>query len=334
LRLDAGSLLPAAWLSWFRGLALAGSALIAAACQPRIQELTVPISAWPPYEYVYLAQQKGLARARGLLLDTPQFPDPQSMVHAYLRGELQLVQLTTVEVVDVCARAPERCPVVVLVVNESRGGDQVVARPGIETIAQLRGRRVGVAFSTLGPYVLSRALAQAGLGLADVDLVSMAMAAMPQALSDGRLDAAALFPPFSEFVVRDGSARRLFDSRAIPGEVFDVLAVNPRVFQQDQAALVRLVRAWQDAHDLAEAEPEAAQTLMGRRQGLSPEEFARAETGVIYFGLRDQLALLAPGGVLERNLETVRRVQEQLQLLGSSSPLPEVSDAIVKAALR
>lgn len=334
MSVDLGSVLPALRVSCLPGLALAGAALLAAACQPQIRELTVPISAWPPYEYVYLAQQKGLARARGLALDTPQFPDPQSMVHAYLRGELQLAQLTTVEVVDVCARAPERCPVVVLVVNESRGGDQVVARPGIDTIAQLRGRRVGVTFSTLGPYVLSRALAQAGLDLADVELIGMAMAAMPQALADGRLEAAALFPPFSEFVVRDGSARRLFDSRAIPGEVFDVLVVSPPVFRQDQAALVRLAQAWQDAHDLAEAEPEAAQTLMGRRQGLSRDEFAQAETGVVYFSLHDQAALLAPGGVLERNLETVRRVQEQLQLLGSNSPLPEVSDAIVTAALR
>ena len=92
-----------------------------------------------------------------------EFADPQEIVHAYLRDDLSLAQLTTVEVVDICAWVPDRCPVVILVLNESRGGDQLLAREEIGSIAQLRGRRVGVTFSTLGPYVLSRALEQEAL---------------------------------------------------------------------------------------------------------------------------------------------------------------------------
>ena len=91
-------------------------------CSPRPLEVNVPVSSWPGYEYFFLAQQKGLAERHDLKLVTAQFPDPQEIVHAYLRGDVSIAQLTTVELVDICARAPDRCPDVVLILDESRGG--------------------------------------------------------------------------------------------------------------------------------------------------------------------------------------------------------------------
>ena len=318
---------------------LAALPLLAAGCQSNTPAVTVPVSNWPGYEYFYLAEQKGLDRQQGLQLTTSQFPDPQTIVHAYLRGEVAIAPLTTVEAIDICARMPSRCPVVVLVLDESRGGDQVAARPGIDSIAELRGRTVGVTFSTLGPYVLSRALERHGLSLKDVEVRPMTLASMPDALASGRVDAVAFFPPYSEQAARQGSARTLFDSRAIPGELFDVLAVAPEFYDTQRPLLVRLLRSWQAAYDLARARPQESRALMARREGLSPAEFAEAEQGLVYFSLREQLAMLAPGGKLERNLRAVRRVQQQLDLsqVGASQadgPLPPVSDAALKEALR
>lgn len=300
----------------------------------RPPELAVPVSNWPGYEYLYLAEQKGLARARGLDLRLIEFPDPQAIVHAYLRGDVAIAQLTSVEAVDICGRAPERCPVVVLVLDESRGADQVVARRGIDTIAQLRGRRVGVTPSTLGPFVLSRALERHGLTLADVTIQTMTLAAMPEALASGRLEAAALFPPYSEYAARQGGTKWLFDSSEIPGEIFDILVVDPAAYGRRRSELVRLVAAWQDAHELRRAAPAEATALMAQREGLSPEELRQAERGLVYTSLRQQLPMLASGGPLERNLRAVRRVQEKLSLLRPGSPLPRVSNVIIGEALR
>lgn len=91
----------------------------------------MPVSNWPGYDYFCLAEQTGLARAQAVPLNTVEFADPQGIVHAYLRGDLAIDQITTVEPVDICARVPERCPVVALVLDESVVGDQVMARQGI-----------------------------------------------------------------------------------------------------------------------------------------------------------------------------------------------------------
>lgn len=293
----------------------------------------MPVSSWPGFEYVYLAEQQGLAKREGLDLRIQEYADPQTIVHSYLRGEVPIAQLTTVEAVEICSRAPSRCPVVILVLDESRGGDQVLARPPIASIPELRGRRVGVTQSSLGSFVLSRALERHGLSLSDVTLSHMPLDAIPAALAAGRVDAAALFPPYSDRAVAEAGARPLFDSRDIPGEIFDILVVEPQAFRRISAALPKLLRAWQAAHDLRRRQPDLAVPLMARREQVSPQVFLKSEQGVIYYDLSQQRAMLAPAGTLARNLRDVQRVQIQVGLVQPGSPLPVVSDGPLQAAL-
>jgi len=315
-------------------LALGCLGLVAAGCSRTPDHVSVPVSNWPGYEYFYLAEQAGLARDQGVSLSTVEFADPQAIVHAYLRGDLAIAQLTTVEAVDICARVPDRCPVVVLVLDESVGGDQVMARQGITAIEQLRGKRVGVTLSTLGPYVLSRALELQGLSLGDVKLHNITLDSMPAALARGSVDAVAVYPPYSEYASRQGNASTVFDSRSIPGEIFDVLVVDPQALEQQKGVLPPLLRSWQAAHDFRRREPRRAVELMARREGLRPAEFIHAESGLRYFSLREQRAMLQAEGPLVRALRRVRRVQNQLKLVSPVAPMPRVSDAAVVEALR
>ncbi|MCP9793486.1 ABC transporter substrate-binding protein [Vulcanococcus limneticus Candia 3F8] len=296
--------------------------------------IEMPLAPWPGYEYFYLAEKKRLAEAIGLKMQTRQFADPQAIVYAYLRGDLQVAQLTTVEVVDLCARLPHRCPVVVLVLDESRGADMVAARPEYQTIEQLSGARVAVTPSTHGPYVLSRALEREGLSLADVTVVPMPLGRMAGALQRREVEAAAFFPPFSDYSLRVGLARRLFDSSRIPGEIFDVLAVDPHIATHHRKELVLLLRTWQAAHDLAAREPDMADRLMADREKLSVQRFREAQSGLLYPSLREQVPLLQVGGVLERNLRAVQRVQQTLGLLKPGAPVPRVDDRPLLEALR
>ncbi len=296
--------------------------------------IEVPLAPWPGYEYFYLAQQKSLAEQQGLRMQTQDFPDPQAIVQAYLRGDLRVAQLTTVEVVDICNRIPKRCPVVVLVLDESRGADMLAARPGFDLVEQLRGARVAVTPSTLGPYVLSRALEASGMTLADVTVVPMPLDTMAGALRRSEVEAAAFFPPFSEFSLRAGLARKLFDSSRIPGEIFDVLVVDPRIVAHHREELVLLLRTWQAAHDLAHREPDQADAVMAAREGISVARFREAELGLVYPKLVEQVPLLQPQGVLERNLAAVQQVQQALGLVKPGAPLPRVDDRPLLEALR
>jgi len=314
-------------------LGSAGLLLGALGCGTGPSTLTVPVSSWPGYEYFPLAKERGLDQRHGLTLNLKTYTNPQDIVHAYLRGELKVAQLTTVEAVDLCYRVPKRCPVVVLVLDESRGADQVVVNRSLGSIAQLRARPVAITPSTLGPFVLSQALARHGLSLADVELRPMPLEAMPQALAQGEVAAAALFPPFSDQAVATGKVRPLFTSREIPGQIFDILVVDPEFLAAQRPAVTRLLRVWQAAHQDADANPDSAIATMARREGVTEQAFRTSLKGLVFLPLAGQEPLFATGGTLPRNLRTVRDVQAELGLVPDSAPLPPVDGTVIRQAL-
>jgi NitT/TauT family transport system substrate-binding protein len=312
--------------------ALAAFALIVMGCQkPAV--VTIPIASWAGFQYFHLAHEKQLDQKAGLVIDTLGFSDPPEIVKAFEEGRFPIAQLTTVEAVDICSRQPKRCPVVVLILDESRGGDKVAVRRSLGTIAALRGKRVAVTPSTLGPFVLSRALARHGMSLADVRIVAVPLADMGRRLISGQIDGAAFYPPFSDAVLDGGEAVTAFTSAEIPGEIFDVLVVDPQYYRTNRHILGRLVRVWQQAHDLADRDPEA-QDIMARRQGVRAEVFREWEKGLLYLSLSEQRPMLLPGGKLERNLADVLAVQKQLGLIRGRVPLPRVSTEPIDLALK
>ncbi|MFZ9951575.1 MAG: ABC transporter substrate-binding protein [Vulcanococcus sp.] len=307
---------------------------MAAGCNPFLPKLVVPVGQWPGYEFFPLARARDLDRREGLELTVLPFANPQDIVHAYLRGDVQIAQLTTVEAVDLCKRVPKRCPVVVLVLNESLGGDQVLVHRSLTSIAELRGKPVGITPTTLGPYVLSRALARHGLGLGDVDLRPMPVETMPRAFAAGDLAAGSLYPPFSDEAQRLAPVRPLFTTREIPGEIFDVLVVDPTLLNSKRGLLVSLLRTWQAAQDELRRNPQGSIALMARRGGVSEADFRASLKGLVFLNLDRQQPLFARGGVLERNLQALRQVQAQLGLMPASGPLPPVDGSLIAEARR
>jgi NitT/TauT family transport system substrate-binding protein len=327
-------------MEWRRaGLAAARIALGAAISGLLLQAcggaatLTVPLARWPGYAYFDLAAQRGLAEPNGLTLRTINLDDPQEMVPAFSRGELELAQVTTLEAAQICQQAPQRCPVVLLVLDESRGADQLLARPGSGGLEALRGKRIGVTGSSLGPYLVSQALETVGLTLADVELVPAELPKLDGMLRRGEVAAIATFPPYSTYLTRLGLADVLFDSSRLPGQIVDVLVAERGYALRHRQELGRLLLTWQAAHEAARADPSAAHTLMAKRLKLTAKQFAEAEQGLVYLPLREQQALLKPGGPLDQNLEEVQAVYVKLGLLKPGSPLPRVDEGPLQAAL-
>jgi NitT/TauT family transport system substrate-binding protein len=296
--------------------------------------LVLPVSSWPGYQYLSLAAHQGFDRAQGIRLEVRHYRDSQLIVQDLAWGRLQVAQLTTVELVDLCARLPQRCPVVVLAVNASHGADQLLLAADVPNLVALKGQVVAVSPSTLGPFLVKRALEPVGLRLSDVSLRNVALEVMPAGFANGTIKAAAMYPPFSAWAQRSGKARVAFDSAAIPGQILDVLVVDRRFLDANPAVVARLLRAWQAAHGFARREPRTADTWLAAQQGLSLVEFVAVQRGLVYKPLQEQLALLAPGGAMERNLQAVQRVQASVGLVPVNQALPEVSDGPLRQALK
>ncbi|MEX0589145.1 MAG: ABC transporter substrate-binding protein [Cyanobium sp.] len=293
------------------------------------RKLRVAITSWPGYEYLYLAEQKRLGDRYGLELLTKQFTSLEDQRAAYVRGDVEVIASTIPDTIAICQEAPERCPELILVLDQSAGADALVSYKNISGIRDLVGKQVGLERTVLGEYLLLRALETKGLGLSEVQLKYDGPNALVQALEDGMVAAIVTYPPYANGLVSDPRFSVLFSSLAIPGEIVDVLAVNPAYARRHPAKLRALVRTWWAAQALARAEPEASRQLMAQREQITPAEFAASEKQISYPGPAEQIRLLSADGPLALVLA---RMAEQMAAAGRiapDSPVPQMSKAFL-----
>ena len=293
--------------------------------------LAVAITNWPGYEYLYLAEQKQLGRPYGLDLTVQQFSSLLDQRQAFERGDVPLMATTLPEAIAVCQEAPKRCPELILVLDQSLGADRVLARAPLARPQQLLGRRVGLERAVLAEYILLRSLGDRPVVLdRAVRLRFDGPVALVEGLKAGDLDAIVTYHPYDASLIGDSRIVELFSSRQIPGEIVDVLAVDPVYSRSHRRELKALVQTWWAARDFARRNPGESNALMAQRQQLDPAQFEASQNGLQYPMASQQRALLAPNGPLA---STLRRMADLMQSSGrirADAPLPVLSRAFLE----
>ncbi|MET7371964.1 aliphatic sulfonate ABC transporter substrate-binding protein [Micromonospora arida] len=83
----------------------------------------------------------------------------------------------------------------VIAINSLGFADRVIAKPGITSIAALKGKKVGVPEGTSGDMIVRLALRRAGLSIDDVQKVTMDPSTVVTAFGSGQIDAAGIWYP-------------------------------------------------------------------------------------------------------------------------------------------
>ena len=316
-------------LAWLAGLALVGAGVGAWRLLRQDSRVSVAISSWPGYEAFYLAEQRGLGRRFGLDLRVQQYSSLEDQRGAYLRGDVEIIATTIPDAIAICQEMPRRCPELILVLDQSNGADVLLSHREITTVRDLVGQRVGLERTVLAEYLLLRALETEGLGLSQVNHHHEGPQGLVAAFEKGDLAAIVTYPPHVNALRSDPRYRVLFSSSQVPGEVMDVLAVNPAYAQRYPDQLKALARTWWAARALVQAEPEASQALMARREQVSPAAFVESERWIHYPGPGEQQGMLGPKGPVA---QVVSRMADQMVTalrIQSDSPLPKPSRAFL-----
>jgi NitT/TauT family transport system substrate-binding protein len=285
----------------------------------------VGINAWPGYEFIYLAAQKGYFKDAGLEVRVVEFSSLADARRAYERGQIDAIATTVVEVLQILDQSARK-PRIVRVFDYSEGADVILARPGIPTGRELRGARIGVELASLGVYILARGLEQHGLQLSDVTMISGDQLSMEGQFDRGKLDAVVTYPPTSLKMLADSSAHAVFSTAEIPGEVLDVLAVDDALIQQRHEDVRRFLDAVERAMAYERQSPADAHAIMAEREGITAEEFAAAlADGMTLVSASEQSEYLGPQGRLHEVVARTTAVLSQTQQLSpTTKPDPDV----------
>lgn len=260
--------------------------------------LKLGISPWPPYEFLHLAREKGFFAQEGVEVKIVEFTSMDDAGRAFDHGQIDGGMFSLFEMLRVRDQA-ERNLQVILAIDSSDGADAVLARPGLDSVAALRGRRIGIDLGPLSFYLLDRALATAGLTLDDVELKHMVDPAQEDNLRQGHVDAVVSYPPTRTTIELAGLARPIFTSSQIPREIVDVMAMEESLVRQRRKECVAVIRAFYRAVEFARTNPDEAMRIMAQREHIDPQAFRQAlHAGITLVPLDQQPAYLGSQSVL------------------------------------
>lgn len=263
-------------LTLFAAILLFGS--ICQAAPP----LKIAYSDWPGWVAWDIGIEKGWFKKAGVDVEFMWFEYVPSM-DAFAAGKVDAVTVTNG---DALVLGSQGAPSVGILINDySNGNDMVVARPGITSMQQLKGKKVGVEVGFVSHLLLLNALKSAGMSEADIEIVNMPTDQTPQGLSSGQVDAIVAWQPNSGQALKElPGSTAVFTSANVPGIIYDMLCVNPKSLNERRDDWRKVVQVWFQIADFLKkpANRDDALRVMSARVGLSPEEYAPFMKGTFF----------------------------------------------------
>ncbi|HEX9620088.1 MAG TPA: ABC transporter substrate-binding protein [Polyangiaceae bacterium] len=271
------------------GAAEAPSADKAAPAEPPAPSgppLRIAYSDWPGWVAWEIAIQKGWFKEAGVAVDFSWFEYVPSM-EAFSAGKVDAVTVTNGDaLVTGSSGAPSKC----VVINDySNGNDMIVAKPGIDDVKGLKGKKIGVEVGFVDHLLLLSALKSAGLTEKDVTLVNVPTDQTPQTLKSGTVAAVAAWQPNSGQALKEvAGSKPVFTSADEPGLIYDLLCVNPKSLAERRADWVKVVKTWFKVADFLEDEKnlDDAAKIMAARVGLEPDAYKQLMGGTFFLDLQ------------------------------------------------
>jgi NitT/TauT family transport system substrate-binding protein len=191
------------------------AAAVAPAEVPLGPELKIAYSDWPGWVAWEIAIQKGWFKEVGVNANFKWLNYVPTM-EAYSAGKVDAVAVTNGDaLVTGSSGARSVC---ILANDYSNGNDMVVAKPGIKSVAELKGKKIGVEKGFVDHLLLLNALKAAKLTEKDVKLVNIKTDDAAQSLKSGSVDAVAAWQPNSGAALKEvPGSTAVYTSADAPG---------------------------------------------------------------------------------------------------------------------
>jgi NitT/TauT family transport system substrate-binding protein len=267
----------------------ATAAAVAPTPAPTGPALKIAYSDWPGWVAWDIAEQKGWFKEEGVNVELKWFEYSPSM-DAFSAGKVDAVAVTNG---DALVTGSSGAPSVAIVINDySNGNDMIVAKAGIKSVADLKGKKIGVEVGLVDHLLLLKALESAKMTEKDVKIVPMKTDQAAQTLKSGAVDAVAAWQPNSGTALKEvPGSTAVFTSSNVPGLIYDVLAVNPKSLSEHKADWAKVVKVWfkvasyvKDAKNMDDAAK-----IMSARVGLTPDDYKKLMGGTAFQDLAGDL---------------------------------------------
>jgi len=256
------------------------AALLPSACsraEPR-RTYRIGLGPWVGFGPLYLARDKGYFAAESVQVELIVLTGLAERNSALRSGQLDALAAPVDYFV---LSAGNGLPMsIVMAIDESVGGDGIVAKRSIRHFTELRGRRVAFQRGLPSEFFFRALLLENAVDIDSVRTVDMETAQAGAAFLAGDLDAAVLWEPWLTRAVEQGGGHVLASTRDHRDLIVDCLAFNPGVVARSAADVQRIVNAILRAIDYAKTNPVEASDIMAPYFQLDAIKFRDILTGL------------------------------------------------------
>ena len=239
---------------------------------------------WVGYGPLYLARDLGYFKDEGVDVKLTTIEEKSLQMAAVFSGQVAGAAGTVDEFL--LYLKPDTCLRYVLAMDESSGGDGILAADDIKSIKDLKGKQVAFNEGSVSQFWFNVVLQQNGMSQNDVEMVNMTADDAAAAFTAGRVPAAVTWEPHLTEVRNAKQGHVLMDSSALPGVITDVIAVSCETAEKRADEIKALVRGWNRAVEYWKKNPEKSNEIMAKGVGgwlNDPAVFADSVRGVKFF---------------------------------------------------
>lgn len=296
--------------------------------------IVIGYSNWPGWWPWAIAEEEGLFAANNVNVEMKWFDGYVESMEALATGQIDGNCQTLNDTISFAADAVNG-EVAVLVNDNSAGNDQIIVAEDINSVDDLRGRKVAVEEGVVDDFLLSLVLEDQGYSRDDVEIVPLETGAAAAAFAAGQVDAVGAFPPYWLTALEREGSKALATSNDFPGAIPDLLVMSQAIVNERPEAVQAIVDTWFDVLAFMEENPERADEIMAARADVSLEALQQLKVGTRLFNLEENLEAFSEGEGMKYMPYAAKKMADFMigvEFIDEAPPLaPILDDQFVKA---
>ena len=267
-----------------------------------------------------------------------QFPSGAAALTSIAAKQVDISRLGSTPTVAAIAR---KLPIEVFAIDGViQTSERLIAKGGINSVAELKGKRVAYPPGSTAHYALMAALKVNNIAPKDVTLLSLTPADMVAAWKRGDIDAGYVWGPFSHTMEGDGG-KEILATQALQKNgyyVWNDYVVRKEFAEKYPHIVLKFLQTYQQCVEMYNKDREGMVKLVA--QHLNQNEAAVRDTmaGLFFPSLKETVTLLGEGGPIQpAMLDTARFLVELGDLKQSEVPAsfkPSVNVTYLERAMK
>lgn len=235
--------------------------------------ITIGYSDWPGWVAWQVAIEKGFLKEAGVNVDFKWF-DYSASINAFSANQLDAVSVSNGDNLVIASGGTKG--IMIMATDYSAGNDVIIAKNGINSVADLKGKSIAVEKGLVDHLLLATALEDAKIPATDVTLVNSMTNELPQVFNSPDVAAVAVWQPVANQALKAvAGSKIIYSSKDKPGLIYDTLTVNMTHLSAHKEEWKKIIQVWDKTVKFINdpATHDEAVKIMANKVGVDPKAY-------------------------------------------------------------